>query len=52
MKLREIINEIIKHEGNKWILYNHLGTKILGRHPTRASALRQERAIQYWKHHH
>ena len=36
---------MIKKSGKKWVLYNHDGTKILGHHPTKASALRQERAI-------
>lgn len=51
MKLKEILNEIIKHEGDKWVLYNHTGKKVLGRHPSYKKALAQERAIQYYKHH-
>ena len=36
---------MIKKRGQQWILYNKEGTKILGHHPSQASALRQERAI-------
>ena len=34
----------------KWCLYNSVGTKLLGRHPSKESALKQERAIQIHKH--
>lgn len=37
---------MIRKEGTKWVLYNKAGTKKLGTHPTKASALKQERAIQ------
>lgn len=36
---------MIKKSGKKWILYNKAGTKILGRHPSKAKALKQEAAI-------
>lgn len=36
---------MIAHRGKQWILYTHDGSRVLGRHPTRAAALRQERAI-------
>lgn len=36
---------MIRKRGNKYILYNRSGTRILGRHRSRTSALRQERAI-------
>lgn len=36
--------------GKKICLYDHRGRKLLGRHGSRASALRQERAIQIHKH--
>lgn len=39
-----------KRPGKKICLYDHQGRKLLGRHPSRASALRQERAIQIHKH--
>jgi len=45
MKLKEVLNEIIKHEGSKWILYSHKG-KVLGRHDSKKNALNQERAIK------
>lgn len=40
----------IRHEGGKWVLYDHTGTRVLGRHPTYSAALRQERAVQYFQH--
>lgn len=40
---------MIKREGDQWILYNSTGEKVLGRHPTRAKALAQERAVQISK---
>lgn len=44
---------MIKHnkKSKEWILYTHDGSRILGRHDTREEALRQERAIQWSKHH-
>jgi hypothetical protein len=42
---------VIKHEGDEWVLYNHTGDKVLGRHKSEADALAQERAIQVAKHH-
>jgi len=40
---------MIKKVGKKWYLYSSDGKKILGRHPTKASALRQERAVNISK---
>lgn len=40
---------MIKKVGRKWYLYDSKGKRILGRHETRADALRQERAIQISK---
>jgi len=40
---------MIKKAGKGWILYNHDGTKILGHHKSKASAERQERAINISK---
>ena len=33
-----------------WCLYSHDGRKLLGRHPTKADAYEQEKAIQVSKH--
>ena len=41
---------MIRKKGNVWILYSKDGKKVLGRHKSRASAERQERAIQVAKH--
>lgn len=38
-------SKILKHEGYKWVLYSHHGA-VLGRHPSKESALAQERAIE------
>lgn len=37
---------MIKKQGNQYILYTSDGKRVLGRHPTREQALRQERAVQ------
>lgn len=40
---------IIKRQGSGFVLMSHKG-KVLGHHPSRESALRQERAIEIHKH--
>ncbi len=37
---------MIKKVGNKWVLYTSDGSRVLGRHATKAEALAQERAIK------
>jgi len=44
MKLKELLNEIIKKEGNEWVLYSKKG-KVLGKHKTKKGAQKQEIAI-------
>lgn len=39
-----------KRPGHRLCLYDSKGDRLLGRHPNRKSALRQERAIQIRKH--
>jgi hypothetical protein len=46
----ELIREIIRHEGGKWVLYTHDGTKVLGTFETEEGALDRERQIQFFKH--
>lgn len=41
--------KIIKHEGDKWVLYSHEG-RVLGRHDSKKDALKQEQAIEISKH--
>lgn len=41
---------MIKKQGNKYALMTADGSRKLGTHASRASALRQERAIQASKH--
>jgi hypothetical protein len=43
---------MIKKVGSKWVLYDSKGKRVLGRHGSKADALRQERAIQASKHRH
>lgn len=40
---------MIKKAGKKWKLYAHDGRKVLGTHPTRAAAEKQEAAINISK---
>jgi hypothetical protein len=44
------LSEVIRHEGGKWVLYDHKGQKVLGRHDTKAGAEAQERAIHAHAH--
>lgn len=37
-------------EEQQWGLYTSDGSRLLGRHPTKEKALKQERAVQYYKH--
>jgi len=43
------INEKIVHRGNKWVVMNKKGTKVLGTHPTREKAVKQLQAIEISK---
>ena len=40
---------MIRHENGQWILYTSDGSKVLGRHATKAGAERQEAAINIAK---
>jgi hypothetical protein len=40
---------MIRKEGRVWVLYTSDGKRVLGRHKTRADAVRQERAINLSK---
>jgi len=40
---------MIKKRGAIWVLYTSDGKRVLGRHKTKASAVRQERAINISK---
>ena len=44
MKFKELL-ETIRHVGNKWILFNKAGNKVLGKHESKKSAIKQEIAI-------
>jgi hypothetical protein len=46
------ISETIVKRDDKWVLMNKAGTKVLGTHPSREAALKQERAIQVSKRMH
>ena len=37
--------EMIRHEENKWVLYTHDGSHVLGTHDTKEEAIAQEQAI-------
>jgi len=44
------VEKVIHHEGNKWILYSHDGSKKLGEFNTEEAALKREQQINYFKH--
>ena len=44
------VEKVIHHEGSKWILYSHDGSKKLGEFDTEEAALKRERQINYFKH--
>ena len=44
------LDEILKKEGSKWVLYSKDGSKKLGEFDTKEDALKRERQIQYFKH--
>jgi hypothetical protein len=37
---------MIRKRGNQYVLYTRDGRRVLGRHPSREAALRQERAVK------
>jgi hypothetical protein len=45
-----VIKRCPKGKGGRYCLYDSKGKKLLGRHPSKAKALAQERAIQIHKH--
>ena len=49
MKIREILEHIIKVKGGYRLVSKKTG-KNLGTYPTRASAEKRERQVQYFKH--
>ncbi|EON7637299.1 hypothetical protein FOI42_RS03920 [Escherichia coli] len=50
MRYLDIISEKIQKRGNEWVVTDHTGKKVLGRHPTRKEALKQLRAVEFSKH--
>jgi len=42
--------KVISHEGNKWVLYSHDHSKVLGRFNSEAEARNREREINFFKH--
>ena len=44
------INETIKHEGEKWVIYSKDGSKKLGTYDTEAAAKKRLRQIEFFKH--
>lgn len=44
------VNEMIRKRGNKWVVLDKKGKKVLGTHPTKEKALSQLRAIEINKH--
>jgi len=48
----ERINEKISHRGNKWVVLNKKGDKVLGTHSSRQKAVKQLQAIEISKAQH
>lgn len=44
------MNEMIRKRGNKWVVLDKKGKKVLGTHSTKEKALSQLRAIEISKH--
>lgn len=44
------LSKVLRHEGGKWVLYSHDGSKHLGTFDTKEEALDRERQIAYFKH--
>lgn len=42
--------KVIRHEGDRWVLYTSNGSKKLGEFDTKEEALKRERQIQFFKH--
>jgi regulator of replication initiation timing len=47
---KESMTEVIKHEGDKWVLYSADGSKKLGEFDSEEDAIKREKQIQYFKH--
>lgn len=50
MKYFDIISEKVQKRGDKWVVTDSTGKKVLGTHPTRKEALKQLRAIEFSQH--
>jgi predicted CopG family antitoxin len=46
----QVISEIIKKEGDLFVLYSHDGSRVLGRAKTRKAIEKRERQVQFFKH--
>lgn len=40
---------MIKHEGNKWILYNRDGSKKLSEHASKEEAVKREKQVRFFR---
>lgn len=46
---RKDISEVIRKEGDEWVLYSKDGSKVLGRSKTREGIVKRERQVQFFK---
>ncbi len=50
MRYEDILTEMVRKRGNKWVVLDKHGKKVLGTHPTKEAAEAQLRAIEAAKH--
>lgn len=50
MKYSDILTEKVRKRGDKWVVLNKSGKKVLGTHSTKEDAMKQLKAIEINKH--
>lgn len=50
MRYKDLMCEKVEKRGDKWVVTDSTGKKVLGTHPTKEEADKQLRAIEWSKH--